>query len=312
MDWLPDYLRPSRLAGRRRSRWCLGSSRTLPKNSDPAGAHRPLCDRSGTPTAELDSILCRAGVFVLRTFDCSEHLDIDDPKCVVDCFQELSADYHTSVRVVDADYDMKGCFTHVPQVETVQAVRYVCDDAVARGYAVIHVPKKRASSASPVWNGSRRDGLLPVDVALLPRYAAHHCAFCFAWFGKVLQRQIKGHPMGSAFSVFLQRCWAMFRELYFSRSLDVSALRTPGCRVAFVFFLGIRLRLLEVRCADEVSQTAILPSDADLPDHLVQFFLRERLETLYHKRDGRGVTLVPGERGVFTGLVKNTGVPVFS
>ena len=119
-DWLPAHLQPSRLASRRRQLWNIGKSRTLPKNSDPAAAHRPLCNRTAVPTAELDSILCRAGVALLRLFDPSEHLDIDDPKQVLSSFDSFTSKLHdTLLQITDDNYDMKGCFTHIPQEEAI-------------------------------------------------------------------------------------------------------------------------------------------------------------------------------------------------
>ena len=49
IDWLPEHLQPARLAARRRPSWDLSRARTLPKDSDPAGSHRPLCNRTAAP-----------------------------------------------------------------------------------------------------------------------------------------------------------------------------------------------------------------------------------------------------------------------
>ena len=112
---LPDSLSPFRLGARGRAKWELGRARTLPKNSDPAAAHRPLCNRECYPTAVLDSVLCRAGVAGLRMLEVSEHLDIDNPKDAVREFERLrnQIDPEDSI-IADAESDMKGCFTHIP------------------------------------------------------------------------------------------------------------------------------------------------------------------------------------------------------
>ena len=102
------------------------------------------------------------------------------------------------------------------------------------GFSVFMVYKGRNSSM-PSYPGSyARRGYVEVDINVLPRYTSHHCGHCYARFGKVIQRQIEGHPMGSAFSVFLQRCWAVFRELFFSRNLDLHTLCIPRRRISFV------------------------------------------------------------------------------
>ena len=84
---LPDELLPVSLAKRRRKEWDLGRCCTLPKNADPAGSRRPLCNRVSYPSAELDSLLCRAGVWALGQLDVSEHLDVDKPLSVADAFK---------------------------------------------------------------------------------------------------------------------------------------------------------------------------------------------------------------------------------
>ena len=73
----------------------------------------------------------------------------------------------------------------------------------------------RKSQLSAYWSGTKRDGYVTVDIEILPKYARRYCASCFSWFGSLVQRQIEGLPIGGAFSVFLQRCWAVFRELPF-------------------------------------------------------------------------------------------------
>ena len=87
-----------------------------------------------------------------------------------------------------------------------------------------------------------------------------------------------GHPLGSAIL-------ASAAELYFAQSI----LCIPDCHVAFVHFFGIRIRPLEIRYADNMSQAALLPSSVNLPDYLVLRLLRERLESLY--QNGMGAEL---------------------
>eukprot|EP00973_Karenia_brevis_P047352 6574394-Karenia_brevis.AAC.1 len=109
VEFLPRELSPSKLDARRHALWGLGVSRTTPKQSDPANAHRPLCNREFYPTSRLDNILCSAGIFCLRTLDVSTHLDVDRPLDVVGAFHELSSLLPRDAELVfiDEDYDMK-------------------------------------------------------------------------------------------------------------------------------------------------------------------------------------------------------------
>ena len=152
----------------------------------------------------------------------SEHLDVDKPLSVADAFQALNLQCrrYAALTIADKDHDMKGCFTHVPLAETVKAVEYVCKEFADMGLLIAHVPRKHRSSRPVLGHNVAGAGYIPIDLHILPGYAHHHGKFSFAWLGNKLQRQIDGLPMGSAFSVFLQRCWAVFRELYFSRNHD--------------------------------------------------------------------------------------------
>ena len=101
--------------------------------------------------------------------------------------------------------------------------------------------------------------------------------------------------MGSVFSVFLQRCWAVFRELYFSRTIDLHSLRGVGSRVRTLKIGGSWAYLLEIRYADDISQTIAAPAASGiLPSRLVSF-LRDRLLLRYEKLNGKGVTIEAGE-----------------
>ena len=62
---LPAELAPSRFSRLRSKKWELGRCSTLPKDADPAASHRPLCNRVFYPSAQLDALLCRAGVWAL-------------------------------------------------------------------------------------------------------------------------------------------------------------------------------------------------------------------------------------------------------
>ena len=307
IEWLPRHLLPASLAPRRRRSWDLPRARTLPKASDPACSHRPLVNRRPGPTAELDSVLCKAGIAALRILDVSEHLDIDRPVAVVEQFGTLSETTlgPGKVRIIDKDSDMKGCFTHVPQKETIGAVEYVCKEVRNMGFSVFMVYKGRNSSM-PSYPGSyARRGYVEVDINVLPRYTSHHCGHCYARFVKVIQSQIEGHPMGSAFSVFLQRCWAVFRELFFSRNLDLHTLRIPRRRISFVRLGAVWAALLELRYADDISQSVLLPEDSPISDAAVMQFLQARLDRRYAQLGGNGITLVQGTHGRFIGLLKS-------
>ena len=205
----------------------------MPKDSDPANSHRALCDRSKYPTSLLDGILCRAGVWALRYLDCSESLDINDPHVATLSFNILSEkiSWAGGALVVDENSDMKNCFTNVPQTEVAGAVHYIIAELARCGLRNVLVPKKRRSCLPILRGGTRRAGMhfkyVEVPLEFLPSYSAHHCKNCFSWFGGILRKQVDGLPMGSAFSVFLQRCWSVFRELSFSRSLGLHTLRAP-------------------------------------------------------------------------------------
>ena len=306
VDFLPPALQPIKLAGRHRSEWDIARSRTLPKESDPGGSHRPLCNRENYPTARLDGILCRAGITCLRALDVSEHLDVDRPVEVVKSFECLqkAMSAGSGLRIVDEDHDMKGCFTHVPQKETVRAVIYVTAVVVEMGVQLVQVPSAKRSTLPCIVSARARDGYIGVPVDKLAQYAQHHCKFCFSRLGGVVQRQVEGHPMGSAYSVFLQRCWCVFRELYFSRTLDVYTIRRAHHRVVHILFCGSWVALLEVRYADDVSQTAVVDASSDVSEALLKDLLRQRREARYYQLNGRGVTLAPGDCGHFIGLTK--------
>jgi hypothetical protein len=109
--------------------------------------------------------------------------------------------------------------------------------------------------------------------------------------------------MGSAFSVFLQRCWAVFRELYFSRTIDTVTLRTPGSRVAWVLVSGVWAAILEMRYADDISQTIVAPVGT-LSTEALRKILLARRTARYQKINGLGVTLEQGKVNVFIGLGK--------
>ena len=131
-------------------------------------------------------------------------------------------------------------------------MKYVCDELASLGVCTAYVPRKRRSAKRVLAYIVSGAGYLEVELHVLPAYAHHHGRYCFAWFGQFLQRQVEGIPMGSAFSVFVQRCWSVFRELYFSRTLDTATLRTPRSRVSMVLAYGVWIIILEVRYVDDL------------------------------------------------------------
>ena len=143
-------LQPHELAGVKRNKWDLGRCRTLPKDSNPAAAHRPLCDRSEFLTARLDSVSCRAGVWDLKALDVSEHSDIDNPEDVISGISKLVDRSRKVSRcsnhfIVLDQSDMKGCFTNIQCREAIQAIRYIVDEWKRLGLNVIHIhPNKKS------------------------------------------------------------------------------------------------------------------------------------------------------------------------
>jgi hypothetical protein len=307
---LPAQLSQSLPSVSRRHNLGIGLCRTLPKDADPADSHRALCDRSRYPTSQLDSILCRAGVWALRFLDSSEHLDISDPRDAMLAFNALSdaVDWTGATLVVDDNYDMKKCFTNVPQAEIASAVHYVVSESALLEIESVFVPKRRRSCLPVLRGGAVRASMrfkyIEVPLQFLPGYSSHHCSNCYSWFGGELQKQIDGLPMGSAFSVFLQRCWAVFRELFFSRTLDTHTLRMPGYRIARLLCSNCWVLVLEMRYADDLSQTALAPHDSDITPNFLREILRGRRELRYQQIDGHGVELVAGADGMFVGLRK--------
>ena len=88
IDGIPPHLQPLTLAPRSKNRWDIGRCRSTPKNTNPAIAHRALCNRSRYPTAQLDSIFCRAGIRLLKCLDVADHLDVSDPLTTAASFKE--------------------------------------------------------------------------------------------------------------------------------------------------------------------------------------------------------------------------------
>ena len=190
VDCIPKELTPSRLFPRRL--WEMPSTRDLPKLSDPANAHRPLCDRSRAPTNKLDKVLCAVGLAMLRLVEISEHLDIDSPAAVPKLFEELSqAVPHGDVAIANTDADMKGCFTNVPQTGTVRAVEYIVEYLLALGFRAVSVPKRTSQAKSVVVkkNLRKQKGCYVVPLSCLAEYTKHHSTTCFSRFGKIVQKQ---------------------------------------------------------------------------------------------------------------------------
>lgn len=199
---------------------------------------------------------------------------------------------------------MKDCFTHIPQRETVGSVQYVVSLFLEIGITVAQLPRCWQTVLPVLQNARRLDGYVEVPLGCLAAYTHHHCQFCFALLGECIQRQIEGHPMGSAFSVFLQRAWSVFREVFFTRALDAMTLRTPGHRLLHVLLSGVWIIISDLRYADDISQTAVVPDASDIDLATIRAFLRQRRESRYKQIGGAGVSRVPGPSGVFIGLYK--------
>eukprot|EP00929_Paragymnodinium_shiwhaense_P102501 TRINITY_DN65698_c0_g1_i2.p1 TRINITY_DN65698_c0_g1~~TRINITY_DN65698_c0_g1_i2.p1 ORF type:complete len:698 (+),score=17.04 TRINITY_DN65698_c0_g1_i2:186-2279(+) len=305
VDCLPAELQPSRLFPRRY--WQLPTSRSLPKASDPANSnsHRPVCNRSRTPTCRLDTIMCAAGLALLKQLDVSGHLDIDDPADVPRLYNELAGLFvGEDVVVGNIDADMKGCFTNVPRAESVRAVAFVVHLVQSRGIKAIAVPKQRSMRIAIMCSTLRRKKYYHiVPLPCLADYTFHHCTNCYAVFGSTIQRQVEGHPMGSAFSVFLQRCWCIFKEIGSARRWDSVTLRAPRKRICWTKAFGIWIALLELRYADDVSQTAVTLASSSISHAALQKLLRTRLVARYDSPSS-GIQLEFSDNGIFIGLQK--------
>ena len=64
------------------------------------------------------------------------------------------------------------------------------------------------------------------------------------------------------------------------------------------------MRILELRYADDLSQTAAVPARANIPVQDVLTLLRARRNARYKQLNNKGVTLEPGDPGIFIGLNK--------
>ena len=64
----------------------------------------------------------------------------------------------------------------------------------------------------------------------------------------MVSREVEGFPQGSALGAFLLRVWAIWRELYFSRNLDLYRVHYRPDRVLVLYRIGSSyIWLLEMR-----------------------------------------------------------------
>ena len=175
---------------------------------------------------------------------------------------------------------------------------------IGAGIDIVMVPRRRRSKLPVLFHGRLLDGYVEVPVKCLVPYTRHHAKFCFATLGATVVHQDEGLPTGSAFSVFLQRGWRIFREMYLARNLDTFTARTAGHRIVRVPFCGCFAWILELRYADDVSQTAVVSKDCGVDIGMLQCLLEQRRDSRYRKLNGIGVSLEPGKIGRFIGLLK--------
>jgi hypothetical protein len=143
------------------------------------------------------------------------HLDTDRPADVVQEFRNLSklAEGDASLLLINEDWDMKGCFTNVPLAEVALAVEWLQAAMTLCGVTHFMAPRRKTDHSEVLIMGGDLKTHIQVSMEDLVTYCGHHNTHCFSLFGARLQHQQTGLPMGSAYSVFLQRAWSTWREV---------------------------------------------------------------------------------------------------
>jgi hypothetical protein len=235
-------------------------------------------------------------------------MDSDRPATIVTDFMEANAAataaFDGNMSFINDDFDMKGCFTNVPTGETQMAVEWLVQTCISRGLHDIWSPHSLRSTLPPQLSPAPRTHLR-IPLTCIPTYTMRHNTDVYSTFGTMLQRQTQGLPMGSAFSVFLQRCWCTWREAMYT--LYYTPQDTSRTHRHIVLHIHDHTAiLLEHRYVDDVSQIALFKHDT--PPHTIQL-LRDILE---HRRQCRyqqilhdgGITWGAGDELTFIGLQK--------